>query len=73
MQINIDTKKETILKKIFGVDDLTPIISKVISDWADFTISTKYQGAETIDEKIAVLEAKEKPIKIGAIKNKKIK
>jgi len=63
--------KETLLKKIFNTDDLQPIIDKVISDWADFTISTKYQGAETIDEKIAVLEAKEKPIIIGSIKKSK--
>jgi len=67
----MDTKKETLLKKIFNTNDMQAIYDGVLDDWANFTISTKYQGAETIDEKIAVLEAKEKPL--GAIKNKKIK
>lgn len=55
---------------------MQPIYNKVLEDWANFTISTKYQNVQTIDEKIAVLEAKEKPekpIKIGAIKTKKLK
>jgi len=70
MTINIDSKKEAILKKIFGVDDLTPIINKVLEDWGNGQINLK-AGNLTIDEKIAVLEAKEKPIKIGGIKTKK--
>jgi len=72
----MDIKKEILLKKIFNVTDMQPIYNKVLEDWADFTISTKYQNVQTIDEKIAVLEAKEKPekpIKIGAIKTKKLK
>lgn len=63
MQIKIETKKEEILKKIFGVDDLTLIIEKVISDWADYTIDLKSAGQQTIDEKIETLDAKFKKLK----------
>ena len=67
--------KQDILKKIFNTDDLQPIYDKVLEDWADGQINLK-AGNLTIDEKIAVLEAKIKPkdIVIGVIKKtKKIK
>jgi len=76
MTINIDSKKEAILKKIFGVDDLAPVIEKVISDWADMQISLRAGNEQTIDEKITVLDSKiatkkvSEPI-LGAIKKTK--
>lgn len=64
--------KEDLLKKIFNVTDMQPIFDRVLEDWSDMQISLK-AGNLTVDEKIAVLEAKEKDIVVGKIKIKKLK
>lgn len=63
MIINLDSKKEAILKKIFGVEDLTPIIERVIDDWAAYEIDLKSAGQQTLDDKISVLDEKFKKLR----------
>jgi len=58
MTINLDSNKEAVLKKIFNVSDLTPIIEKVLSDWADNQINLKASGEQTTAEKISILNEK---------------
>jgi hypothetical protein len=50
MQINIDPKKEQILKKLLKANDIKPIIEKVVSDWISFTIDTKYRPIKSDDD-----------------------
>jgi hypothetical protein len=58
MTINFDEKKEAILKNLLGVDDLTPIIEKLLSDWAANIIETKYRPQKTDDDIISELNIK---------------
>lgn len=52
MEINMKIKKRKALKKLINKTDaeLNEIIEKVLDDWANNIIITKYQNQKTIDE-----------------------
>lgn len=52
MEINMKIKKRKALKKLLNKTDaeLNEIIEKVLDDWANNIIITKYQNQKTIDE-----------------------
>lgn len=58
MDININTKKEKVLKKLLNKTnkEFKEIIEKVLDDWANNIIQTKYQTQKTIDEIVDELD-----------------
>lgn len=54
MEISITTKKKKAIKKLLNINDteLTTLIEKVVDDWIQNLVSTKYQINKTIDEMI---------------------
>jgi len=54
MEITINTKKKAVLKKLLNKTDaeLKATIEKVLSDWANNIIQTKYSSRKTIEEMV---------------------
>ena len=52
IEISITTKKKKALKKLLNKNDteLETTIQKVIDDWTNNVISTKYQSSKSVDD-----------------------
>jgi len=58
MEITINTKKKSVLKKLLNKTDaeLKKTIEKVLDDWANNLIQNKYQSQKTIEEIVDELD-----------------
>ena len=58
MNINMKTKKKKALKQLLKVTDkeLSKITEKVLDDWANNIIQTKYKTQKTVDEIVEELD-----------------
>ena len=58
MDINIPTKKKKAIKKLLNINDtkLKETIEKILEDWANNVISTKYQSHKSIDQIVDELQ-----------------
>ena len=58
MEINIKTKKKSVLKKLLNKTEteLKEMVEQVLDDWANNLITNKYQTHKTIDEIVDELD-----------------
>ena len=58
MEITINTKKKSVLKKLLNKTDaeLKKTVEKVLDDWANNLIQNKYQSQKTIEEIVDELD-----------------
>jgi len=51
MEINITIKKQNLIKKIVG-KEAEEVVQKVVNDWFEHFINTKYQSKKTLADKV---------------------
>ena len=51
MNINITTKKQNLIKKISG-KKAEEVVQKVINDWFEHLVETKYKSNKTLTQKV---------------------
>ena len=58
MEINIKTKKKSVLKKLLNKTEteLKEMVEQVLDEWANNLIQTKYKTQKTVDEIVEELD-----------------
>ena len=58
MEINITTKKKSVLKKLLNKTDkeFKEMVEQVLDEWANNLIQTKYKTQKTVDEIVEELD-----------------
>ena len=52
MEITITQKKQRVIKKLLKETNAQAVIQKVVDDWFENLIQTKYQSKKTLAEKV---------------------